>query len=133
MDIGTYQQLGLQISMADASVVPVINGRSNAEIVDALATPSDRQYNPCREASVVDGVPTGKVTAFHPHNGAPQWTYNLAGATIDQKPHLSSTPRVLVSATEDEERRLIYFGGGPYDFSSRNAAVHCLQDVVKLR
>ena len=65
MDIGTYQQLGLQISMADASVVPVINGRSNAEIVDALATPSDRQYNPCREASVVDGVPTGKVTAFH--------------------------------------------------------------------
>jgi outer membrane protein assembly factor BamB len=83
--------------------------------------------------SVIVTATGGKVAALHPHDGGAQWTYSLAGDTFDQRPHLSSTPRVVTTSTETEERRRIYFGGGPYDMNSRKAAVHCLEDVVKLK
>ena len=43
MDIETYQQLGLHLSMNDETKPRVVNGRSNREILNALNTPGDRQ------------------------------------------------------------------------------------------
>lgn len=64
MDIETYQQFGLDRSMADDDVALVVNGRSNREIMGALATPEDRQYHPCPEAYVAPGVANGVVRSF---------------------------------------------------------------------
>lgn len=64
MDTETYERLGLHESLADAESALVVNGRSNGEIVNALATPADRQYHPCPEAFASAGVPVGAVNAF---------------------------------------------------------------------
>lgn len=87
MDTQTYESLGLHRSMTDVDPTRVVNGRANREIQNALATPEDRQYNPCPEAYVVEGVPQGRVRSFRDWDGAKVypgtlrdlWIYTPAG------------------------------------------------------
>ncbi|HEX4197647.1 MAG TPA: alpha/beta hydrolase-fold protein [Caulobacteraceae bacterium] len=65
MDTKTYESLGLHMSLSDVDPARVVNGRSNREIRQALATEGDRQYHPCPEAVIADGVARGRV-ASHP-------------------------------------------------------------------
>lgn len=63
MDIESYLGLGLEKIWADDHAQSdAVNGRSNAEILDSLATSGDVHYHPCPEAFVVDGVPSGTVS-----------------------------------------------------------------------
>jgi enterochelin esterase family protein len=64
MDIATYQQLGLHLSMNDETTRRIVNGRSNAEIQNALSTPGDRQYHPNPEAFPADETPRGTVRSY---------------------------------------------------------------------
>lgn len=68
MDTKTYESLGLHISLSDVDPARVVNGRSNREIRQALATDGDRQYHPCPEALLAEGVARGKVASY------PGWT-----------------------------------------------------------
>ena len=58
MEVEDYMRLGLHERF---SMEGTINGRSNFELVDALAVPEDAQYNPCAEAFPDAGVPSGRV------------------------------------------------------------------------
>ena len=62
MDTETYVSLGLHRTFRQAQGNATVNGRSNDEIMQALATPADVQYNPCQEAYPSDEIPQGKVT-----------------------------------------------------------------------
>ena len=87
MDTKTYESLGLHISMFDGDPIREVNGRSNREIQNALSTPGDRQYHPCPEACVAEGVARGKVAAHHAWAGSSVyagsrrdvWIYTPAG------------------------------------------------------
>jgi len=87
MDIETYQQLGLHRSMNDEAERPVVNGRSNREIEQALSTPGDRQYHPCPEAFPADETPRGSVRSYRDWTGSQLfagtkrdlWIYTPAG------------------------------------------------------
>jgi enterochelin esterase family protein len=68
LDTKTYESLGLHISLSDVDPARVVNGRSNREIRQALATDGDRQYHPCPEALLAEGVARGKVASY------PGWT-----------------------------------------------------------
>ncbi len=62
MDWENYQRLGLDRPFMDGGLEAAVNGRSNMEILDALAVPEDAQYNPCAEAYPGADVPRGTVT-----------------------------------------------------------------------
>ena len=87
MDIKTYQELGLHLSMNDETERRVINGRSNAEIQGALATPGDRQYHPGPEAFPAAETPRGGVRSHRDWAGSSVfagtkrdlWIYTPAG------------------------------------------------------
>ena len=87
MDIETYQQLGLHLSMNDQTSPRVVNGRSNREIIDALNTPGDRQYHPNPEAFPSDDTPRGSVRSYrdwaqsrvYPGTLRDLWIYTPAG------------------------------------------------------
>jgi enterochelin esterase-like enzyme len=64
LDTKTFESFGLNVSMSDVDPGRTVNGRANREIQQALATPGDRQYNPCAEAFVAEGVARGRVSAF---------------------------------------------------------------------
>src|SRR5581483_8333767 len=66
MDVTTYESLGLHRAMSDepGGGGRVVNGRSNREIQEALATEGDRQYNPCAEAYPAEGAPRGTVKSY---------------------------------------------------------------------
>ena len=68
MDTKTYESLGLHIALGDVDPRRVVNGRANREIVAALATPGDTQYNPCAAAFPGSQVPRGRVRSF------PDWS-----------------------------------------------------------
>ena len=51
MEIENYKRLGLDKRFSGPDP---LNGRSNREIMDALAVPEDTQYNPCAEAFPAD-------------------------------------------------------------------------------
>ena len=68
MDIKTYESFGLHTSLSDNDPTRVVNGRANREIMQSLSVPGDRQYNPCPEAAVAEGVARGTVT-LHPRLG----------------------------------------------------------------
>ena len=70
MDWKTYEALGLHLSMNDDDTPRTVNGRSNREIMDALATPGDRQYHPNPEAFPADGTPRGTVHSHRNWTGA---------------------------------------------------------------
>lgn len=59
MDFETYQRHGLH----DRGPL-VMNARANAEIVNALDTPGDRQYHPCPEAYPKADAATGRVKRY---------------------------------------------------------------------
>src|SRR5262245_65837313 len=60
MDLETYQSHGLHEEWGD--ITRTVNGRSNIEILNALATPGDVQYHPCAEAYPNETSPHGTVT-----------------------------------------------------------------------
>ena len=57
MEIENYQRLRLHERFPLDNEV---NGRSNSELIEALAVPEDAQYNPCAEAYPADEVPAGR-------------------------------------------------------------------------
>ena len=61
METENYKRLGLDKRFTGPDP---LNGRSNREIMDALAVPEDAQYNPCAEAFPGDDVPRGEITSF---------------------------------------------------------------------
>jgi enterochelin esterase family protein len=61
VDTKTYESFGLHKSLTDVDPTRVVNGRANREILDALNTPADRQYNPNPEA--FEEAPRGKVAS----------------------------------------------------------------------
>jgi len=62
MDTRTYESFGLHQSLTDVDPTRVVNGRANREIMQALSTPADRQYNPNPEA--FEDAPRGNVASF---------------------------------------------------------------------
>ena len=65
MDLETYQRHGLHNPFGgDDCFIKVVNGRSNQEIQDALATSGDQQYHPCPEAYPDAEVPKGHLTCL---------------------------------------------------------------------
>lgn len=64
MDTKTYESHGLHIALGDVEPGRIVNGRSNREILGALATPGDRQYHPCPEGTVAADVPRGRLQHF---------------------------------------------------------------------
>jgi enterochelin esterase-like enzyme len=88
MDTKTYESLGLHQAMSDSpDPGRLINGRSNREIQGALATPGDRQYNPCPEAYPAEGLARGRVASHrgwaesrvYPGTTRDLWIYTPAG------------------------------------------------------
>jgi len=49
-DMEAYKRHGMDKIFGDKIPDDFINGRTNAEIINALETPGDVQYNPCSEA-----------------------------------------------------------------------------------
>ncbi|HVM99949.1 MAG TPA: alpha/beta hydrolase-fold protein [Caulobacteraceae bacterium] len=86
MDLKTYEALGLHRSMSDGPMREV-NGRSNREIQNQLATPGDRQYHPNPEAFPAESTPRGTVRSYRDWDGArvfagtrrDMWIYTPAG------------------------------------------------------
>lgn len=65
MDIETFKKHGLDQAWGDLHAQDYrVNERSNAEILKALDTVGDVQYNPCPEAYEREGVATGQVVRF---------------------------------------------------------------------
>jgi len=65
VDIDNYQALGLHVPFIERGGRNFeVNGRSNAEIMQALAVPEDNQYHPCAEAYPVEDVERGEVREF---------------------------------------------------------------------
>ena len=64
MDIETYKSHGLHEPWRVDEIGRAVNGRSNNEIVAALATPGDAQYHVCKEAHPAEATPRGRVTRF---------------------------------------------------------------------
>ena len=62
MDIETYRSHSLHEAWGDGDLARTVNGRSNLEILQALATPGDVQYHPCPEAYPKEGLARGTVT-----------------------------------------------------------------------
>ena len=87
MDWKTYEALGLHLSMNDDDTPRVVNGRTNREIQQALATPGDRQYHPNPEAFPAEATPRGSVRSYRDWAGArvfegtlrDMWVYTPAG------------------------------------------------------
>ncbi|HZZ34193.1 MAG TPA: alpha/beta hydrolase-fold protein [Caulobacteraceae bacterium] len=79
MDTRTYEALGLHQSLSDIDPTRRVNGRANREIMDQLACEGDRQYHPCPEAYVAEGVARGRVRSH------PAWAGSriYAGTTRD--------------------------------------------------
>ncbi len=73
MDIKTYESFGLHTSLSDNDPTRIVNGRANREIMQSLSVPGDRQYNPCPEATVAEGVARGKVTSHPDWAGCRIW------------------------------------------------------------
>jgi enterochelin esterase family protein len=61
VDTRTYESFGLHQSLTDVDPTRMVNGRANREILNALNTPADRQYNPNPEA--FEEAPRGKVVS----------------------------------------------------------------------
>lgn len=60
LDVPTHLALGL-----DQPTPALVNARSNADIQAALDHPSDRQYQPCPEATMLNGIEQGSFTRIH--------------------------------------------------------------------
>jgi enterochelin esterase family protein len=87
LDWKTYEALGLHLSMNEETSPRIVNGRSNREIQQALATPGDRQYHPNPEAFPADETPRGAVRSHRdwdrstvfPGTKRDLWIYAPAG------------------------------------------------------
>jgi enterochelin esterase-like enzyme len=87
VDWKTYEALGLHLSMNEETTPRVVNGRSNREIQNALATPGDRQYHPNPEAFPAEETPRGSVRSHRDWSGSSVypgakrdlWIYTPAG------------------------------------------------------
>jgi outer membrane protein assembly factor BamB len=82
--------------------------------------------------SIIAVASKGKVCSLDPATGAIQWTYNLS----ERRPHLSSSPRVVMTRTSEGDRRQIYFGAGLnitsiLDVAAGKAVVYCLEDKLR--
>lgn len=86
MDLETYQQHGLHKSGVEGAFPDEINGRSNMEILGALAVPGDRQYHPCPEAIRLAGQPRGDIAAFEDWDGATVYADTLRDLWIYTTP-----------------------------------------------
>ena len=95
MDVETYLRHGLH------EPGPLrMNGRANAEIMKALDTPADRQYNPCPEAYPRPGAPAGTVgklaawrgASHYPNTRRDVWIYAPPGFD----PSAAAAPGVIV-------------------------------------
>jgi enterochelin esterase family protein len=81
MDLETYRSHGLHEEWGD--ITRTVNGRSNLEILQALATPGDVQYHPCAEAYPNEASPRGTVmhwrdwrdSALYPQTQRDIWVY----------------------------------------------------------
>jgi hypothetical protein len=99
MDTNTYESLGLHRSMSDETGggARAVNGRSNREIQQALATPGDRQYHLGPEAFVAEGTPRGSVRSYREWAGArvypgttrDLWIYAPPGFSVSSYVHWS--------------------------------------------
>jgi enterochelin esterase family protein len=70
VDTRTYEAFGLHECLADTDPTRVVNGRANREILNALSTPADGQYNPNPEAFPLEETPRGTVAAYRNWAGA---------------------------------------------------------------
>lgn len=95
MDIENYQRLGLH----ERSTRREVNGRSNAELMNALNTEPDEHYLPCPESEPVNGVPTGEVKSYPAWPGAktfPGTTRDLWIYIPDQFDPAGEAPGLIV-------------------------------------
>jgi enterochelin esterase-like enzyme len=87
MEVADYLALGLNRSLWDFEPGLVVNGRSNAEISQAMRAPGDDRYQPCPEAFPGDGVvpgasihlPDWSGSAVYPETLRDLWIHVPAG------------------------------------------------------
>ena len=118
MDFDTYRRYGL-----DGRGPLTANGRANAEIMNALDTPGDRQYHPCPEAYPRAGEPVGRVKSF------PAWS----GTAVYPDTHRDLwiyTPPGFDEATDDPALMVFNDGGGYLDRTGAVRAAAVLDSLA---
>ncbi len=75
----------------------------------------------------------GRVCCMSAHNGDINWTFDLR----DKRPLTSTSPRLVVTRTDDGYRRQLYFGcglgGGAVDVYDNRPTFYCLEDQVLVK
>ena len=61
MDIKTFKDLSLHVNFPRELMV---NGRSNSELMNAINTPGDVHYHPCRESYFDESTKQGDIYRF---------------------------------------------------------------------
>ena len=61
MDIKTFKDLNLHVNFPRELIV---NGRSNSELMNAINTPGDVHYHPCRESYFDESTKRGDIYRF---------------------------------------------------------------------
>ncbi len=96
MDVQTFQRLGLDRSLWDLEPGLIVNDRSNMDIMAALDTEKDREYQPCAEAGEALETPRGHVVHFddwesstaYPGTTRDIWLYSPARGIGESEPSL---------------------------------------------
>ncbi len=99
LDMEAYRRHGMDKLFGDKIPDDFVNGRGNAEIMNALETSGDIQYNPCPEAYVTEGVPNGKVKSFRDWSGSrvfPDTQRDMWVHTPDQFDPKGDAPALMV-------------------------------------
>ena len=99
MDIETFQRLGLDRRFADGAFNAGVNGRSNAEILDAVDVSADRVYHPCAEAQPGAEVARSAVQRLRDWQSPQRYAGTKRDIWISSPPNLdaiAAPPSVLV-------------------------------------
>jgi enterochelin esterase family protein len=116
MDTKTYEAFGLHKTFLETQGSAEINGRSNAEIMQALDTPGDVAYHPCPEAFPAADVPRAKVTKLR------DWTSSRIYPET-QRDIWISVPRQFDPAGRPPGIAFFNDGGG---YLARNGAIRAV-------
>ena len=86
MDFETYTANGLHLRPPH-----VINDRSSDEILDSIAVPEDRQYNPCAEAYPAGTVPEGSFMRIREWNESKIYPDTVRAISIYQSANIEES------------------------------------------
>tara|TARA_B110000093_G_scaffold158932_1_gene178295 strand:- start:370 stop:1326 length:957 start_codon:yes stop_codon:yes gene_type:complete len=124
MQLEVFKALGLDRAWGDHHSLDFqVNGRANAEIEQALNTPGDAHYHPCREAHERKGIAKGAVHVFR------DWTEDKFYSTTRRK---ISVYVPAQSGNNSAPLNLLVFSDGDGYLSSKGSirAVNVLDSLI---